>query len=199
MVKVVSYLAMGLVVGVMVSACDTPDDQSRVSGQVGVSYRQHLPCSDSVIMHSEAGEGLAIPGGYFIPEESVRILGGAVAIPLGSGEGDVRIGRYHPDPPHPELPYGIKVGLLLRRDAAVEIRVPDRFHDTVAIEYGAADVPAHRIAAGPCYSETEWLVFTGGIWLSEPACIVLEVASGGSTIGTVQLGLGEACPTGYLP
>ena len=74
-----------------------------------------------------------------------------------------------------------------------ELRVADRFHDRVALDYGRSG-PSLRTTFGPCPSETEWLLFTGYVWVADPECITLEVVLPDSTVEARELGLGAPCP-----
>ena len=79
------------------------------------------------------------------------------------------------------------------RGATFELRVADRFHDRVALDYGRAG-PSLRTTFGLCPSETEWLLFTGYVWVADPECITLEVVLPDSTVEARELGLGAPCP-----
>ena len=61
------------------------------------------------------------------------------------------------------------------------------------IDWRRADNPARSVRVGPCSSEREeWVVFAGGVWVTEPGCVELVAASGNETV-RVRLPVGEAC------
>ena len=83
-----------------------------------------------------------------------------------------------------------KFGLLVRRDRSVSLEVV-RAPGEALLDYGHTDPPALGVRVGPCQSEHEWVVFAGGVWVTEPGCVELAAASGETA--SVRLGVGLAC------
>ena len=122
------------------------------------------------------------------------IIGGVAALRTSETTGYVAPLGAHDFYDDPTLRLASKTPLLVRRGATFELRVPDSFHDRVALDYGNSSPPALRSTFGPCESETEWLLFTGYVWAADPECITLEVVLPDSTVEARQLGLGTPCP-----
>jgi len=64
-----------------------------------------------------------------------------------------------------------KAGLLVRAGIASTITVADLEH---RIGWGITET-AQRIAIPPCAGAAEWLVYAGGFYVPEPACMTLNV------------------------
>ena len=85
-----------------------------------------------------------------------------------------------------------KFGLLVRRDRVISLEVVSSPGKAV-LEYVHPDTPARAVSVGPCISEREeWVVFAGGVWVTEPGCVEFVAASGNETV-RVRLPVGEAC------
>ena len=70
-----------------------------------------------------------------------------------------------------------KFGLVVRRDRVVSLEVVNSRAEAV-LEYVHPDTPARVLRVGPCRSDHgEWVVFAGGMWVTEPACVELVAAS----------------------
>lgn len=145
-----------------------------------------VPCEDTITEFSPPGPDLdTVDPGF-------DIIGGVIALRTSKTAGYVAQLSAHGLYDDPTLRLAAKTPLLIRRGATVEIRVPDGFHDRVALDYGHS--PSLRTAFGPCESETEWLLFTGYVWVPDPECISLEVVLPDSTVEARPLGLGAPCP-----
>ena len=89
-----------------------------------------------------------------------------------------------------------KSGLYLRVDRAFDVAVADEWRGRVFIGWGSPAVRAGEVRVPGCSagSPTErWLVYAGGYWLREPACISLVVKAGHRQ-ETIRVGVGAACP-----
>ena len=85
-----------------------------------------------------------------------------------------------------------KFGLLVRRDRAVSVEVVNAPGRAV-LEYVHPDVPARKLSVGPCPSEHgEWVVFAGGVWVTEAGCVELVAASGDERL-RVRLAVASVC------
>lgn len=157
------------------------------STRATVVDRIEVPCKDTITKFSPPGPDLNTVDPDF------DIIGGVAALRTSKTAGYVAQLSAHGIYDDPTLRLASKKPLLVRRGATFELRVPDSFHDRVALDYGAGP-PSLRITFGPCESETEWLLFTGYVWVADPECITLEVVLPDSTVEARELGLGAPCP-----
>jgi hypothetical protein len=86
-----------------------------------------------------------------------------------------------------------KMGLLVRAGATVEIGVPEGASHRLDWTW-SHKLSAHLRIAG-CRGAGEWLVFAGGIYVTEPACVEIIVRTEGRE-ETARLALGAACEAG---
>ena len=159
------------------------------STRAAVADRIEVPCEDTITEFSPPEPDLNTVDPDF------DIVGGVIALRTRMGEtaGYVAQLSAHGLYDDPTLRLAAKTPILVRRGAMFELRVPDGLQDRVALDYGRSG-PSLRTAFGPCESETEWLLFTGYLWVADPECISLEVVLPDSTVETRQLGLGAPCP-----
>lgn len=83
----------------------------------------------------------------------------------------------------------------------VLLSVPDSWVGRLTIGWGSpAQRTTHLFVQGckASGSQERWLVFAGGFWVTEPACVPIVVRSG-SQEQTVQIGVGAACPGQTTP
>ena len=164
-----------------------------VSTRSGIVERTHVPCEQTITEFSPPGPDLNTV------DPSFEIVGGVAALRTSRSRAYASQLTAHGIYDDPALRLASKTPLLIRRGAMFEIRVPDTFRDRVALDYSDTGPPSLRTTFGPCESETEWLVFTGYVWLANPECITLEIALPDSTVETARLGLGEPCPDQQPP
>jgi hypothetical protein len=89
-----------------------------------------------------------------------------------------------------------KFGLAVASGATLRLAVPDQWMDRASIGWGSPAVRALAVYVQACpkpSSGNRWLIFAGGFWVPEVACIPVGVNSG-SQRETVQVGVGTACP-----
>jgi hypothetical protein len=86
-----------------------------------------------------------------------------------------------------------KTGLVVRADAVVDLSVPAASTGRPWIGWGSPARPARRLRLPGCPGESGWVVFAGGFWLDEPACVPLTVRSGGRE-ERARLRIGVGCP-----
>lgn len=158
------------------------------STRATVVDRVEVPCEDTITEFSPPGPDLNTVDPDF------DIIGGVAALRTSETAGYVAQLSAHGFYDDPTLRLASKTPLLVRRGATFELRVPDGLHDRVALDYGNSSPPSLRTAFGPCGSETEWLLFTGYVWVADPECITLEVVLPDSTVAARELGLGAPCP-----
>ena len=130
------------------------------------------------------------------PDASEVVVFDRVAVPRGGGGLAPNAGR--PD----RLKYWLKAGLLVRRHGTplgpapramkpVEIAVPREWRDRAAIGWGDSGV-ASTVRLGGCRSTTPWIVFTGGYYVSSPACVPLIVRVGDRS-RRIRVAVGRPC------
>ena len=166
---------LGLVVLVWLAGC---------SGGEGEPAVVEVPCSTAIdevddigpsyFAHGSGGGFIALPSEGWLPSRTLQLgrLGSA-----GSEFEDFRFAKF---------------GLVVRRDRVVSLEVVGSPGEAV-LDYVHPDVPARKLSAGPCRSEHgEWVVFAGGVWVTEPACVELVAASGDERI-RVRLAVASAC------
>lgn len=157
------------------------------STRAAVADRIEVPCEDTITEFSPPEPDLNTVDPDF------DIVGGVVALRTSRTSGYVAQLSAHSLYDDPTLRLASKTPLLVRRGSTFELRVPGGLHDRVALDYGTSG-PSLRITFGPCESETEWMLFTGYVWVADPECISLEVVLPDSTVETRALGLGAPCP-----
>lgn len=162
------------------------------STRAAVADRIEVPCDDTITEFSPPGPDLNTVDPEF------DIVGGVIALRTAKTAGYVAQLSAHGLYDDPTLRLAAKTPLLVRRGTTFELRVPDDLHDRVALDYSRSG-PSLRTAFGPCDSETEWLLFTGYVWVADPECISLEVVLPDSTVEAPQLGLGAPCPDDLGP
>lgn len=90
-----------------------------------------------------------------------------------------------------------KVGLFVASGASFELIVPDGWVGPIAIGWGSPGTRTTHLKVSGCSatgSADAWLVFAGGFWVGEPACVSLLVRAAGNQDVTVHIGVGAACP-----
>jgi len=142
-----------------------------------------VPCSQAIeavdrvgpsyVRHGSAGGFVALPGEGLLPSEVLQ-LGRT-----GSGGSELEGFRFS------------KFGLLVRRDRSVSVEVIGSPGKAV-LEYVHPAVSARVVRVGPCSSEREWVVFAGGVWVTEPGCVEVLAASRGESV-PVRLPVGAPC------
>ena len=135
--------------------------------------------------------------------------GGFVALPTGA----LQIGRSGPEGSGYEDYRFAKFGLLVRRSRQASLQIVSApagaFLDYGSGTFGSADVltagpcdthgpacevdSAEYVGGWPCGADRgEWLVWAGGIWVTEPGCVEMLVTSRDEEI-PAQLAVGTSC------
>jgi hypothetical protein len=103
-----------------------------------------------------------------------------------------------------QLRLGAKSPLLVRAGSEAEIVVAPEWRDRVVFWWGntgGGTRPASTFLVGPCRPPGSvaggWLVYPGGFFVSDVACVSLLVRAAGVE-RRVQIGIGDPCP-GQLP
>lgn len=145
----------------------------------------------------------AVPDGYLTQVQ------GVVAIATGPQQVSANSqppGRYY----DPAQQYFAKSGLQLKAGQAFRIQVPSAWHGRAEIGWSnihvnPADVmtvpacPRVRVSSSPASSTqtgtpaVQWLTYPGGIWVSAPACVPLQIITA-TAVTTVHIPVGASCP-----
>jgi len=100
-----------------------------------------------------------------------------------------------------------KIGLMIRADQALTLSIAEASQPNALMGWNASANPTATIeidgCAGSCTTDWqpgcplgesgEWLVYPGGVWTLDPACIEVEIAARGET-AIVELAIGAQCP-----
>jgi hypothetical protein len=82
-----------------------------------------------------------------------------------------------------------KVGLLVRAGTASEIAVTEFDH---RIGWGSTGI-AQRLVVPTCVGAAEWLVYAGGFWVPEPACMTITVVTDNGS-DSISFPIDTPCP-----
>ena len=86
----------------------------------------------------------------------------------------------------------VRSGLVVRSDAAVELRLGQPSSGQARIGWGTAE-PSTVVRVPPCPApRPRWLAFAGGYWSNGPACVGMTVLSG-TTTKQVTIGIDRGC------
>ena len=156
----------------------------------------HRPASPTVgVTTSEPGvsinciQGTLYPGP--VPPAGYSVVLGVVALPTGtalqtvaSGEADPRYRLFAKD------------GLFLRVESTFDLVVPAEWRDRLGIGWGSPGSPASHVRIPACkrteFQTAAWVVYPGGFWVRDPACVTLVVQRG-SQKRQVRIGVGAPC------
>jgi len=90
-----------------------------------------------------------------------------------------------------------KAGLYVAAGASFSLIVPDEWAGRLTIGWGNPPGRTTHLYVRACNasgSQKPWLVFAGGFWIGQPACVPLLVKTETQEQKTVQIGVGAACP-----
>jgi hypothetical protein len=129
------------------------------------------------------------------PRGNVTPIGGAIALQTTATTPAALQTDAISDPSVPALRFWAKSPLFVRADRTAKIVVPRNQAGRVALTWGNTDhdgIASRAFRVGPCPSASEWIVFPGGFFVTEPACIDLVVHAARDTT-RVRVGVGAAC------
>lgn len=88
-----------------------------------------------------------------------------------------------------------KMGLLIRSDTSFTLRVGEDSRPNAVISWSNTGQPGlvEGLEVDRCPGPDQWLVYPGGVWVVDPACVTLEVEADGE-VESVALPIGERCP-----
>jgi hypothetical protein len=144
-----------------------------------------------------------------VPDGSLTQVQGVVAIATGPQQvsaNSQQPGRYY----DPAQQYFAKSGLQIKAGQAFRIQVPPAWRGRAEIGWSnihvnPADVmtvpacPRVRVSSSPASSTqtgtpaVQWLTYPGGIWVSAPACVPLQIITA-TAVTTVHIPVGASCP-----
>ena len=136
-----------------------------------------LPCRDAI-------DSQASPGAEQMPIFNEVALPKNVLQANRSGDAD------------PSARLFAKSGLEVASRASFTLSVPDGWMGRVSIGWGNPAIRTMNLYVPSCGQTglaRPWLVFAGGFWVAEPACVPILVNSG-TQQETVEIGIGMACP-----
>jgi len=166
------WLATGLLV-MAATGCgsNTPAVSSSASNGV-----DSLPCQDI--------------GATATPPSDFSILFNRVALPTRSALQANRSGESIPT-----RRFFAKSGLFVRPGAAFDLVVPDEWRGRLTLGWGGKK--GTHLQVPKCqpsnHANDLWLVYAGGYWVPEPACVSVVVRVGQAE-QTVRIGIGASCP-----
>jgi hypothetical protein len=129
-------------------------------------------CGDSIARTSPSAADRVFLG-------SVGFAGGMTAPPAPGGPGSAR--RYF-----------AKQGLMVRAGTTAQIRVVPA--TSALVQYGTPGTATTQLTVSACPPGAggDWSVFAGGYLVTAPACLTLQLRSGGRT-QDVRVAVGRAC------
>lgn len=136
-------------------------------------------CRDSIEQLSELPDGyLAVLDRVAFPETELHQQGRSEEIEAGSGV----FWRFS------------KMGLLIKEDAGFTIRVADESRGNALISWSntGSPGPVEGLTTEGCSGDEAWLVYPGGVWVIEQACVTLTVETDGDS-ETVELPIAKTC------
>jgi hypothetical protein len=158
----------------LASACSSGNDRERPVAAIVAEL-------DCVNGYSDVG---------VVPPAGRTVILGAVALPTERALSIVRSGLAA------EARLWTKDGLIVSTDSAVELRVADEWRGKFAFEWGQRrDGPVEQLRVPACAASRgvgNWLAFTGGYYVADPACVAMIVTVGGVE-ERVEIGLGAPC------
>jgi hypothetical protein len=163
------WLATGLL-AVAASGCSS----SPQSASSGPSNRiDSLPCQD-------IGAKAAPPSDFSIVFDRVALPTGRALQANRSGESD------------PARRLFAKSGLYIRPGASFDLVVPDEWRGRLTLGWGGKKGAHLRVPKCQAVGQL-WLVYAGGYWVPEPACVSVVVRAGQAE-QMVRIGVGASCP-----
>jgi hypothetical protein len=137
------------------------------------------------------------------PPSRSSIILGVVALPTGRA-----LQANLESDPHATL--FAKDGLFIHRGASFDVIVPDPWRGRLTVSWGSLAKPTGHLRVPGCrptqrmpsssrWDPTDnWLVYPGGYFVSQAACVSLVVRAG-QTEHTVLIGIGTPCPGQSAP
>jgi len=176
MKKFRTSFACVIVLAVVAGACTTGPG-ANVEDRVDVK-RATLDCASAIDVVQVVPDGFAV----------VDVV---AALPVSAIH---RLGRSGPDEGGLGEMRFAKMALLVAPNTQFSIDVSDESSTNALIAWSSATstLPVDSLTAEPCLDRgtEDWLVFAGGVWVLEPACVSLQfTTSQGTTEVRLQVGV----------
>lgn len=126
-----------------------------------------------------------------VPDADLTIVFDQVGLPTRSA----LQAATDPLEPDPSARWFSKVGLFVARGSSFELIVPAEWIGHLTIAWGNPGERTTHLYVTGCdatRAETAWVVFAGGFWVGEPACVPLLVRAGDRE-QLLHIGVGAAC------
>lgn len=147
------------------------------------SYSAQLGCRDAIASRAD-------------PPADMSVVFNHVALPTVNALQANRSGESDPS-----ARLFAKQGLFVASGASFALIVPAEWVGRLTIGWGSPGPRTTHLLVSGCKatgSQERWLVFAGGFWVGEPACVPLLVKTAGQE-QTVLIGVGAACPGQAAP
>lgn len=175
MITVCRWVAATLL-GISAVACTSTDADTNELPPLGDSFN----CDDPIDVLQQPPDGYAT-------------VADVVAFPVTGDR--PQGGRVGPDNDAGSRRAFSKMGLLVRPATTFQIHVAPRSQRNALIQWGNVDAnePVSSIAVSSCPGDrNDWLVYPGGVWTLEPACVELTILTAKAT-QTIRLAVGAPC------
>src|SRR5262245_588811 len=153
--------------------------------------------SPSQTVSAASGDSARLQCGEYIgahpPVRGLKVVLGVVALPT-SGSGPALGTALTKDSAFPRL--FAKTGLLIKEGASFRIIIPAGSGDRIGIGWGSPATPSRTVVVRHCRAvglPSRWMAYAGGYWLDHPACVTMQIRTGGRQ-KVVHIGVGTPCP-----
>lgn len=172
--------------GLLIPACTALSDGMNTSGDVANELAVQADCTAAV----EAFP--SIPAGFTEVTDGLAFV---------TPEGNFQLGRTGTESDPTSMLTFSKIPVAVRTDSNIALFVHPDSQSSTLIAWGTVGRdPVHGIAFEPCKgteAETSWMVFPGGVWVTDPACVGLVALADGA-VTYVELPVAQQCPESGL-
>jgi hypothetical protein len=176
----------------LLSACssggDTTANESASTASLGGSTTVETHAADSLAL--DCRDPIAeMPA----PDAGYEVIGDAVAIVTSRSSKAALQTREAGDANASQRLYA-KNAVLVRRNTRSEFIVPTAWRNRLSFRWGNAgpQEATEHLVVGPCNSAAEWMVFPGGYFVAENACVQFIVRAADED-HEVSVGVGAPC------
>jgi hypothetical protein len=83
---------------------------------------------------------------------------------------------------------------MVKAGTRFQLLVPDKYARGLSIGWGSSGTPGSRVVVNRCdqHHPSRWLVYAGGYWVNDPACVSVIVEADGKR-QRAHIGVGKAC------
>jgi hypothetical protein len=134
------------------------------------------------------------------PASFVEPIAGAVALQTRSSSRTALQTGTTSRPGGPSTRLFAKTPLFVRTGRKAQLIVPQKWVGRLSVTWGntGQGITTRALTVGPCPGRARWLVFPGGYFLAQPACVELIVRVAGKD-RHIQIGVGAPCPGQLRP